>query len=257
VPKMRDHGGAGHRRGLRPEDAAAQRHGLETGRPELRLLPVRPAALGPDQEQDRGRRSCRAPGPGRHDVLERPAAVLAQEEAEVRARRAQQVRERPGRVDLRQQAGLALLGRLPGDPPPALELATGSLLGGLEGSGARDRDEAGATKLGRLFQNGLELPRLHQALGQDDPRPRRGGIRLRSQDGDLGAVLPDLFDPGQGAPAAAVEEPDLVPGPDPGRAGQMAVLLALEDEAARVLGDPGDEELVGGHASRRLTAGCS
>ena len=53
------------------------------------------------------------------------------------------------------------------------------------------------------------------------------------------------------APAAAVEEPDLFAGADPGRPGQVAVLVALEDDPLRALGDEGDEELVGGHASRR------
>ena len=109
----------------------------------------------------------------------------------------------------------------------------------LEGARGGDGDEIRTAELGGLFEDGLELLRLHQALGQDDPRPRRSALLLHLQDGDLGPVLPDLLDPGQDPSAAAVEEPDLVAGPDPGRPGQMAVLDAFEDDPGRALGEAG------------------
>ena len=86
----------------------------------------------------------------------------------------------------------------------------------------------------------------------------RGGFGLLGpQHVERRPLLPHARDAGQRPPAAAVEEPDRLPLADPGRPGQVAVLLGLEHDAGRALGEAGNEELVGGHASRRLIGRCS
>ena len=107
-------------------------------------------------------------------------------------------------MDVGHEARLALFGRLAGDPLPAVELPVRPLPRGLERPRADDRDEIRTAELGGLLDDGLELLRFHQALGQGDPRPRRLGL-FHSQDNDLGPVLADPLDAGQAAAPAAVE----------------------------------------------------
>ena len=236
------------RRMRRPRDTASN--------PACRMPLSSPSVQPPAGPTTRRADAGGPPAARRHDVPERPAAVLAQKEPPVRAGIAQELLERPGRMDLCQEGRLALFGRLPNDPLPPLELPVRPLAGVLERPRADDRDDLRAAELGGLLDDGLELLRFHQARGQGDPRPGRLGP-FHGQNRDLGPVVADPFDAGQAAAAVGVDEPDLLPRPDPGRPGQVAMFLAGENDEGRVLGDERNVELVGGHAFRRLTAGCS
>src|SRR5665647_1081134 len=127
VPEMGDHGRPGQSGRLGPQDAAAEGHGLEPGPTDVPFLSRRPAALGPVEEQDPGRGALRLRDRSGQDVLERTPAMLAQKEPPLRPGVAKELLERAGRMDLRQESRLALFRRLPGDPPPAFELAVGPL----------------------------------------------------------------------------------------------------------------------------------